>query len=187
MPSTRELHVFVPGAAALATLLLAACVAGTPAPEPAAGAPSEDAPHTTPLADPLLTAACDTVRELLAAAMTDSQLLVAWGPFSGSLHGDDRLGCTFAAADSLPPFLPHRPLDHVWIELERDGWVAVPAYSADGPEGRLAGLRRGSILCVLQHFWNAGSDDERAADWSSSMWYEVRAECSSDTLGVTAP
>jgi hypothetical protein len=186
MRSNRELRLVAPFTAAATCLLLAACEGSRPAPEPAATAAIEDSAHHLRPADPELAVACDTVHQLLAAAMADAELHGSWGPFTGSLHGDPRHGCTFSAADSLPPDLPARPLDRVWGQLETRGWQPVHAYSADGPEGRLAGVRRGTILCVLQHFWDAGSDDERAAVWTSPMWYQVRAECSRDVRRDTA-
>jgi hypothetical protein len=182
MRSVRELCTRAIPAAAL--VLLSACDRAAPPPDPSAAAGPADTVVTAESRDLLLTAACDTVGHLMAAAMT-TELHAAWGAFSGSVYGVARHGCTFAAADSLPPDIAQRPLDRVWAALELRGWQQVPAFSAEGPEGRLAGVRRDSIICVLQHFWNAGSDDERAAEWTSPMWYEARAECFRETSRAT--
>lgn len=148
---------------------------GEPPPVADDAAPAGDTSRAIERADPELTAVCDTVGRLLHASM-GVQPEATLGRFTGSVRGTARYGCRFAATDTLPPDMP-RPLDRVWQSLAQRGWVMEPAYSADGPEGRLAAMRHESLLCVLQHYWEVGSDDERAEQWVAPARYDALVEC----------
>jgi hypothetical protein len=137
---------------------------------------AEDTARAIGRADPQLTAVCDTLGEWLRASMA-REPESTYGRFTGSIRGTTRHGCRFAAVDTLPPDPPLLPLDRVWEEMSTRGWTLEPAYTAEGPEGRMAGMRRGTILCVLQHYWDVGSDDERAAQRVTAFRYDVRIEC----------
>jgi hypothetical protein len=181
MPSVRELRrTLNAGVACVGTLLAAPLVAGcdrTAPPPPAARlGDAPDNVHPLAVADPELAAACDTLEQLLGSAMP-GRTTSHRGSFAHGVQASVRYGCSLAAADTLQADTPVRPLDRAWTLLEQRAWSVDPAWVAEGPEGRMAGFRRGSLLCVLQHFWNVGSDDERAADWATPVWYEARVEC----------
>lgn len=147
-----------------------------PADETSAAAIDDEPSGAT---DAELAAACDSVgmwlRETVAAEFEETR-----GPYTGSVHAASRHGCRFQAADTLDAEAPQRSLDRVWYILAEHGWSTEEAYTAEATEGRMAGMRRGSILCVLQHYWDIGSDDERAADWLGAVPYHVRVECFRD-------
>jgi hypothetical protein len=126
--------------------------------------------------DAELAAACDTIarrlREVMVGAVDEAR-----GQYTGSIRGIERHGCHFTATDTLSADAPQRPLEAVWLALAEQGWVVDQAYAAEETEGRMVGMRNASILCVLQHYWDVGSDDDRASDWLGPVAYHVRAEC----------
>lgn len=127
-------------------------------------------------ADAELAAACDTIARRLRDVMVGN-VDEARGRYTGSIRGVERDGCHFTATDTLNADAPQRPLEAVWLELAEQGWVVDQAYAAEETEGRMVGMRTGSILCVLQHYWDVPSDDDRASDWLGPVAYHVRAEC----------
>lgn len=163
-------------AAGLMVLLLPACDRQRGDEEQVPPGAAGDTARAIERADPQLTAVCDTLGEWLRMGMA-REPESTYGRFTGSIRGTIRHGCRFTAVDTLPPDPPLLPLDRVWEEMSTRGWTLEPAYTAEGPEGRMAGMRRGTILCVLQHYWDVGSDDERAAQWVTPSRYDVRIEC----------
>jgi hypothetical protein len=128
------------------------------------------------LADPELYATCDSLEQSVRAVVTRGAERTN-GRFTGAARGATRYGCRITAADVLSPDAPQRPLEAVWQGLAARGWTVEQAYVADGPEGSMLGLRSGSLLCVLQHSWQTGSDDERAARPDVDVPYEIAVEC----------
>lgn len=135
--------------------------------------------------DPDLAAACDSIghwlRRNLGEAVDETR-----GGYTGSVRGVARHGCSFTATATLEPGQP-RPLESVWQTLAEQGWVVDEAYTVEATEGRMIGMRSGSILCVLQHYWDVASDDERAAAWLGPVEYHVRAECFRDAARDPQP
>lgn len=126
--------------------------------------------------DAELTAACDTIarrlRDVMVGAVDEER-----GRYTGSIRGTERDGCHFTAVDTLNADAPQRPLEAVWMALADQGWVVDQAYAAEETEGRMVGMRNASILCVLQHYWDVPSDDDRATHWLGPVAYNVRVEC----------
>jgi hypothetical protein len=135
-----------------------------------------DSSNALHIADPALMAACDSIDAWIRSATTASVQRTD-GKYTGSTRGATRYGCQIAAADTLQPEAGVRPFDTVRDALMRAGWSEELVYSADGPEGSMLGLRDDSRVCVLQHYWEAGSDDERAAVPHMPMPYDLRVEC----------
>ena len=162
--------------AAAALVLLLAC--NRDAPDGSGGergAAGTDSGRALQLADPELFAACDTLEQWVDKVLR-GEVARSNGRFTGSARGLTRYGCRLTAADTLAPDVP-RPLESVWQALAMRGWTLDNAYMADGPEGSMLGLRSGSLLCVLQHYWEAASDDERATSPDVPFRYDVEVEC----------
>lgn len=128
------------------------------------------------LADPELYATCDSLERSVRGVVTRGAERIN-GRFTGTARGVTRYGCRIIAADVLAPDAPQRPLEVVWKGLAARGWTVEQAYVADGPEGSMLGLRSGSLLCVLQHSWQTGSDDERAGRPDVAVPYDIAVEC----------
>jgi hypothetical protein len=135
-----------------------------------------DSGRALQLADPQLYATCDTLEQSVTAVVTRGAQRTN-GRFTGTARGLTRYGCRITAADVLPPEAPQRPLEAVWQGLAARGWTVEQAYVADGPEGSMLGLRSSSLLCVLTHSWQTGSDDERAARPDVAVPYNIEVEC----------
>jgi hypothetical protein len=165
-------------AAALALLAVAACEPRAPRDRGSRGDDTSraDTGRALQLADPELYATCDTVEEAVRGVVTRGAQRIN-GRFTGTARGVTRYGCRITAADVLAPDVPQRPLEAVWQGLAARGWTVEQSYVADSPEGSMLGLRSGSRLCVLQHSWQTGSDDERAARPDVAVPYEIAVEC----------
>jgi hypothetical protein len=165
-------------AAALALLAAAACEPRPPRDRGAQGDDTSraDSGRALQLADPALYATCDTLEQAVRGVVTRGAQRIN-GRFTGTARGATRYGCRITAADVLAPDAPQRPLEVVWKGLAGRGWTVEQSYVADGPEGSMLGLRSGSRLCVLQHSWQTGSDDERASRPDVAVPYEIAVEC----------
>lgn len=128
--------------------------------------------------DPALASACDSVGHWLRGSLGEA-VDETRGRYTGSVRGVTRHGCSVAATTTLGPG-EARPLESVWQTLAQQGWVVDEAYRVEATEGRMTGLRSGSTLCVLQHYWDVASDDERAEAWLGPVEYHVRVECFRD-------
>ena len=161
---------------ALAFLLAVLSTACSGTPVPASGSRDAERDTASPMqvADPELVLACDSLQRWTAALTgqpqrQDGQLTV----------GNARLprwGCSITAADTLAP-AARRPLDSLRSTLVARGWSPEQNYAAESSDGGMVGVRRGTLLCVLQHFWQAHSDDERAAEQTEHYRYDLQIEC----------
>jgi hypothetical protein len=145
-------------------------------PDAVNGRAGVDTSRALHIADPQLFAVCDTLGALVDS-VTPRPVLRTNGRFTGAALGAVRYGCHITAADTLQPDVAERPLAVVWRSLVARGWSLDQAYVADGPDGSMLGLRHGTTLCVLQHFWETGSDDERVPRPETPFHYEMVVEC----------
>ena len=51
---------------------------------------------------------------------------------------------------------------------------------AESSDGAMTGMRSGTLVCVLQHYWQADSDDERVALPTDRYAYNLELECFRD-------
>lgn len=121
-------------------------------------------------------AACDSIHAWIRGTIP-SPVTRTDGRYTGSARGATRYGCQIAAADTLQPEVRQRPFDVVRDALVRQGWTEELTYVADGPEGSMVGLRDDSRVCVLEQYWESGSDDERAVVPHSPIPYDLKVEC----------
>lgn len=181
MRSSRRDHSSPLLAAALVSAALFACRADAPPgaelpPDTAAAGVGTDTGRALQLADPALFAACDSIARWFDG-MAGGPVERVDGRFTGTVRGAVRYGCRISVADTLQPGVDQRPMERIWQILADRGWQGDPAWEADGPEGAMVGLRDGTVLCVLQQSWFAGSDDERAGTPEQPVRYEMSAEC----------
>jgi hypothetical protein len=144
-----------------------------------------DSSHALHIADPALMAACDSIDSWIRSAIR-TPVNRTDGRYTGTARGATRYGCQIVAADTLQLEATVRPFDTVRDALTRAGWTEELAYSADGPEGSMLGLRDDSRVCVLQHYWEAGSDDERAVVPHAPVPYDLRIECFREAARTSA-
>lgn len=169
----------------LSLIVAAGCQRDADDAAPPGGAPGVESPPQVSGEDPQLMMACDSVEEWVRGAITRPVQRID-GEFSGTARGVQRSGCRITATDTLPADLPKRPLELVWQTLAEHGWDVEPSYIADSPEGSMLGMRRESILCVLQHYWATETDDERAAVPDQPAPYDLSVECFREAPGATA-
>lgn len=158
-------------------VLFAACTACADAPAPSPDVRDTARDTATPLevADPALVQACDSLEQWTRAAAT-KPVRREDGRFIG-VRGVQRWGCRVVLADTLAPELAERPLDVVQRTLAARGWQHEQDYAADSSEGAMLGMRSGTLVCVLQHYWQSHSDDERAAQPTEPYRYDLELEC----------
>jgi hypothetical protein len=147
--------------------------------------PGADSGRALQLADPELYATCDSLQQWVRAVAPRAQRTD--GRFTGAARGATRFGCRITASDMLAPDVEQRPLEVVWQSLAARGWTVEQSYVADSPEGSMLGMRSGVTLCVLQHSWQTGSDDERAARPDVPVPYELAVECFREASRQAAP
>jgi hypothetical protein len=71
-----------------------------------------------------------------------------------------RHGCHFEASGI--PAKERDPMNDLLASLRRAGWSEHTAISADGPDGSVAGLERGTVLCQIEGQWDGGDDTDPA-------------------------
>ena len=160
---------------ALALVLLAAC--NPSAPQPAGTAADSASPIQ--VADPELFAVCDSL-ERWTRATGDRDVQRSDGQFTGTVRPLPRWGCQLVMRDSLTADSTPRPLDLIRTNLATRGWNIEQDFVAESSEGTMVGLRSGTLVCVLQHYWNADTDDERAAAPGERYAYNLELECFRD-------
>ena len=159
----------------LALLLLAACNPSAPAP------PSTTADSANPIqvADPELFAVCDSLERWTRAA-GGRDVHRSDGQFTGAVRPLPRWGCQLVMRDTLTADSTARPLDLVRTHLTARNWSIEQDFVAESSEGTMVGLRNATLVCVLQHYWNADTDDERAAATGERYAYNLELECFRD-------
>lgn len=51
-------------------------------------------------------------------------------------------------------------MDSLFRWLRAAGWGANTTYSADGPDGTVAGMHRSGVTCILEGHWDGGDDSD---------------------------
>lgn len=67
------------------------------------------------------------------------------------------------------------PVDDLVAALQAEGWQALLAYMADGPDGAHVGLRRGPALCLIRGSWDGGDDRDPA--YVPAPGYALEVKC----------
>ena len=67
------------------------------------------------------------------------------------------------------------PTDRLSDMLEKQGWVQLPEFSADGHDGTSFAYKRANVACVVHGEWDGGSDDEPDAPLADP--YRVTVLC----------
>jgi hypothetical protein len=96
-----------------------------------------------------------------------------------------RLGCELQATGKLsaqPDTAGSRSVDgDVGGGLEAAGWVDIPRYSADGPDGSSFGRRSRETVCLFRASWDGGDDSD--STYVPSDDWEVVGHCASREPG----
>lgn len=156
-------------------LFLSACDRTAPPPASAVA----DSTNPIQVADPELFATCDTL-ELWTRTTNADDVTRTDGQFTGVVRPLPRWGCRVVATDSLSADSTRRPLEQLQARLDARGWIPEQDFVAESSDGAMTGMRRGTLVCVLQHYWNAHSDDERAAQPDDRYAYHLELECFRD-------
>jgi len=65
--------------------------------------------------------------------------------------------------------------------LAAAGWVDVPRYTADGPDGSIFGMRSRETLCIFRGSWDGGDDSD--SSYVPSPEWELVAHCAPQEPG----
>jgi hypothetical protein len=156
-------------------VLIAAC---NRTPPESAGAAADSA-SPIEVADPELFAACDSLEQWTRTTGPDDVQRTD-GQFTGAVRPLPRWGCRLVAVDSLNADSTRQPLELLRVALDGRGWTVEQDFVAESSEGAMTGMRLGTLVCVLQHYWDAHSDDERAARPADRYAYHLELECFRD-------
>ena len=67
------------------------------------------------------------------------------------------------------------PTDRLSDTLDKEGWLQLPEFSADGHDGTSFAYRRNNVACLIQGQWDGGSDDQPDAQLADP--YRVTVTC----------
>ena len=67
------------------------------------------------------------------------------------------------------------PTDRLGDTLEKQGWIQMPEFSADGHDGTSFAYKRANVACVIHGEWDGRSDDEPDAPLADP--YRVTVLC----------
>ncbi|MEW6439338.1 MAG: hypothetical protein AB1640_00235 [bacterium] len=125
-----------------------------------------------------VSAACEGLAKL-ASECPGATLQRGDGMFIDEVGGRERIGCclmirgSFAALRGAPDVA-----ERLHDSLPSRGWKEELRYAADGPDGTMFGMRKGSVLCVVKGRWNGGDDEDPS--YAPSDLYEVTVDCAAD-------
>lgn len=167
-------------------LLGAACARGEHPGTPASAASESVSPATAianPLVDVVARQACvvgDTLLRRVPGTAVRRPPAIA---FDSLWHGStSRWACRVAAVGHVP--FTYSPIDSLIEWLKDRGWVDRTTISADGPDGTIQGIHRGSVTCLVEGRWDGGDDADTTSVRSDTM--EVHLACTrtiaTDTL-----
>lgn len=161
-------------------LLLLACssCSGGAAPGSSSDARRDMEKSPIAVADPELASICDTVQRWTGATVPQVQRYE--GQFTATVRGVTRWGCRLTATDSLPPDRADRPFDALMRAFINQHWTVDQDFLAESSDGAMAGVRSGTVVCVVQHYWQSHSDDDRAAERTEPYAYHLQLECFRD-------
>jgi hypothetical protein len=151
---------------------------GAPAPAPA------ETPAVPTAAYSSLRSACDGVHQLLAARLAVPIARADSVTFENEFIGVRRTGCelkavgAFARADTAASGSSD---GNVTDALTAAGWVYVPRYSADGPDGSISGMRSRETLCIFSWSWDGGDDGD--STYVPSNEWELVTHCAAHEPG----
>ena len=161
-------------------LFLAAC-GGAPSDRDRAGEAAV-APDTTMAAEPFVIEECDQVHERVRTVLRIPVQRVD-GAYHGYWRDAEEHGCQIRGTGLFSALGSDLgPVGMLLDDLQAQGWQPVLDYSADGPDGSVAGLSRNGVLCLVIGSWDGG-DDAALADSlpaepeSATDEYEIRVEC----------
>jgi hypothetical protein len=149
----------------------------------------QDVAKNTPgptAAYPSLRAACDLVQQV-----TGEWLRVPVGRrdsvgFENEFVGARRTGCELKATGSFASARADtasgRSADGDLVDaLTTAGWVEIPRYTADGPDGSISGMHSRETVCIFSWSWDGG-DDSDSTYVPSDKW-ELVTHCSAQEPG----
>jgi hypothetical protein len=65
--------------------------------------------------------------------------------------------------------------------LSGAGWVDIPRYTADGPDGSIFGMRSRETVCIIRGSWDGGDDSD--STYVPSPEWEFVAHCAPQEPG----
>jgi hypothetical protein len=65
--------------------------------------------------------------------------------------------------------------------LTAAGWADIPRYSADGPDGSIAGMRSRETVCLFTWSWDGGDDGD--STYVPSDQWELVTHCARQQPG----
>jgi hypothetical protein len=85
-------------------------------------------------------------------------------------------GCRVIIDGSMKALGKQRlPTDRLSDLLEKQGWIQLPEFSADGHDGTAFAYKRATAACVIRGEWDGGSDDDPDAPLADP--YRVTVVC----------
>jgi hypothetical protein len=160
-------------------VLLAAC--DTPsARETVPG--TEVVADTSMTAQPFVIEECDRVHERVGTVLRIPVERIDGG-YHGYWRDAEEHGCQIRGAGRFSALGGDLgPVGLLLQDLQEQGWEPSLDYSADGPDGSVAGVSRSGVLCMVIGSWDGG-DDATPPDTVPAPsdqlpdTYEIRIEC----------
>lgn len=159
-------------------VLLGACRDAPSAREAEPG--TEVVADTSIAAQPFVIEECDRLHERVGVVLripverTD-------GAYHGYWRDAEEHGCQIRGAGRFTALDSDMgPVGLLMQDLQGQGWEPALDYSADGPDGSVAGVSRNGVLCLLIGSWDGGdpaTDTIAAPSEQLPDAYEIRVEC----------
>jgi len=84
-----------------------------------------------------------------------------------------RTGCRVSGRDDSDRIAA--PVEMLVEAMQAEGWQALLAYQADGPDGSLVGLVLGETLCIVRGSWDGGDDSDTT--YVPAPGYDLEISC----------
>lgn len=136
---------------------------------------------------PSLAAACDLVQQVMTARLQEPVTRADSVGFENEFVRARRTGCELKASGTF--VREHGDTATGSSSSDGDladaltaaGWVAIPRYMADGPDGSVAGMRSRETVCIFTWRWDGG-DDSDSTYVPSDAW-ELVTHCAGQQPG----
>ena len=122
-----------------------------------------------------IAAACDAAYSV-GAKTAGTKMQRSTGSFRDEMVASPIDGCRVIIHGSMKALGKQAlPTDRLGDTLEKQAWVQMPEFSADGHDGTSFAYKRANVACVIHGEWDGGSDDEPDAPLADR--YRVTVLC----------
>jgi hypothetical protein len=141
---------------------------------------------TPTAAYPSLRAACDLVQQAMGDWLRARVKRTDSVGFENEFVGAHRTGCELKATGSFTSVRTDTSASRtnegdLVDALGTAGWVEIPRYSADGPDGSISGMRSRETVCIFAWSWDGGDDSD--STYVPSDYWELVTRCAPQEPG----